>query len=168
MQGSKRNWHSTVDNPHCSQLRSQNVTWYKPGNTYGNICLSNIPNTRLPITYSQIVCINPQNNFGGDDCKKTTEMPSFDDTILKEFVEWAEGRRKTLNPMAASDLGFDNWLYALRDRPIPTLEQDRMLKMRILYLAYKSPLSLWSAIENYTLPTLLGKEFGWVETPKRW
>lgn len=93
---------------------------------------------------------------------------SFEDTTLREFCEWFDGRRECLSPMAASDLGFDQWLYQLRKAPLPSAEQEHELKRRIWDLANESPLKLWHAIQTRKLPLLLGNGFEWVQVPKNW
>ena len=93
---------------------------------------------------------------------------SFDQTTLNEFVEWAEGQRDCLSPLAASDLGLDQWLYELRKKPMPSPEQEDQLKRRVWELAHESPLTLWKAMQTRTLRILLGEGFEWVQTPETW
>lgn len=93
---------------------------------------------------------------------------SFDDTIVNEFVEWADGKRECLSPMASSDFGFDWWTYELRRKPPPSTDQEDRLKRRIWDLANESPLKLWQAIQARELRALLGPGFEWVQLPENW
>ena len=93
---------------------------------------------------------------------------SFDDTILREFLEWAEGRRECLSPLASTDLGFDQWTYQLRNKTPPQPDQELALKQRLWYLANASPLKMWHAIQTCELRALLGPGFEWVQTPEKW
>lgn len=96
------------------------------------------------------------------------KQTSFDDTTVKEFFEWVEGRRECLSPLASSDLGFDQWTYELRKKRPPSPGQEDRLKRRIWELANNSPLKLWHAIELCQLRELLGPGFEWVQTPQKW
>jgi len=100
--------------------------------------------------------------------KLTKATLSFDDTTLKEFLEWTDGRLECLSPMASSDLGFDQWTYELRRKAPPSPNQENSLKWRIWELANESPLKLWNAMQLRKLPELLGPGFEWVQTPKNW
>jgi hypothetical protein len=92
----------------------------------------------------------------------------FENTPLKEYVDWLDGTQQCLSPNVASELGLDLWLYHLRGVPNPSPDQEDALKKRILELAHQSPLKLFSAIQTKHLNEILGDGFEWVQAPREW
>lgn len=91
--------------------------------------------------------------------------------IVQDFLEWQSGGGKfggILSPIAALELGFDQWSYALENKPFPNSDQIDALKRQLILLIHSRPRALILAIEGKKLLELLGSEFAWVETPKAW
>lgn len=87
---------------------------------------------------------------------------------VRAFLSWAYGEIECLPACAASDFGFDGWLYVLRHRALPTPAQDDVLKHRILELLQQKPLAVVRAIEQRQMHQVLGPSFEWVQVPRQW
>ena len=94
--------------------------------------------------------------------------PDFELSTVGEFVQWMEGRRDRLSPIARTHLGMERWDYQLANKTIPTQQQFVFLCNRLRELVHLSPLKLWHAIEHGTLVDLLGDGFQWVQAPRQW
>lgn len=92
----------------------------------------------------------------------------FENTSLKKFIDWCDGKLQCLPPYVASQLGLDVWLYKLRNKPTPTSEQESLLRNKILELAQQSPLGLYEAVERKQLRNYLGTGFEWLEAEVAW
>lgn len=92
----------------------------------------------------------------------------FETSVLHDFLNWCDGNTQCLSPLASSALGLDVWTYDLRRKKLPSLQQERMLKQRLLELAHKSPLALHYAIVDHNLVPFLGLGFEWVECNESW
>lgn len=96
------------------------------------------------------------------------ECLDFENTSIKKFIDWTDGKIQCLPPHVASQLGLDVWLYKLRNKPPPTSEQELLLRNKILQLAQKSPFRLYEAVEKKQLRSYLGEGFEWLEAEIEW
>jgi len=92
----------------------------------------------------------------------------FDKTNIKVFLDWCDGKIPALPQYVASEVGLDLWLYELRGKPTPTIQQEQALRRKMVDLANQSPFRLHEAVETRTLKDLLGSEFDWLESNTDW
>ena len=87
------------------------------------------------------------------------------DSVVHEVRRWCE-KKGTLSAQAASNLGFDPFLYHVRGYVTPSPERFETLKHRLDELSVGQPDDLHRAVHYEQLGELLGEEFSWVQLPK--